>query len=75
MEYEIGCQGILRKHEEKRVKLYASDFLTEKMCNCKQGVMAGHDGQFLYHGTSEAGGAILNPPAWHPQSTKWVIME
>jgi hypothetical protein len=35
MEYEIGCEGILRKHEDLRVKLYASDFLTEKMCNSK----------------------------------------
>jgi hypothetical protein len=44
MEYKIGCQGILRKHEDPRVKLYASNFLTEKMCNNKLGVMVGEGG-------------------------------
>jgi hypothetical protein len=63
-------RDILRKHEDPRVKLYASDFLTGKMCNGM-----GHDDQSVYRGPPEARGAILNPPARHPQSTKWVSME
>jgi hypothetical protein len=41
MEYEIGCQGILGKHEDPTVKLYALDFLTAKMCNKEYGMMGG----------------------------------
>jgi hypothetical protein len=70
MEYEIGCQGILRKHEDPTVKLYASEFLTAKMCNTEQGMMGEYDGQSVYHGTPEARGAILSPPAREPAIEK-----
>jgi hypothetical protein len=50
-------------------------FLTGKMCNSKQGMRAGHHDQSVYRGPPEARGEILNPPARHPQSTKWVSME
>jgi hypothetical protein len=66
MEYEIGCQGILRKHEDPMVKLYASEFFTAKMCNIEQGMMGGSDNQSVYHGTPKARGAILSPPAREP---------
>jgi hypothetical protein len=54
MEYEIGCQGILRKHEDPTVKLYASEILTAKMCNTEHGMMGESGGQSVYRGTPEA---------------------
>jgi hypothetical protein len=33
-------------------------------------MMGGYDDQFVYHGTSKARGAILNPPAWEPAIEK-----
>ena len=66
MEYKIGCQGILKKHEDPTVKLYASDFLTVKNCNREQGMMGGYGEKFVYRGTSEARRAFLNPLAREP---------
>jgi hypothetical protein len=70
MEYEIGCQGILRKHEDPTVKLYASKFFTAKMCNMEKGMMGESDGQSVYCGTPEARGTILSPPAREPAIEK-----
>ena len=53
MEYEIGCQGILRKHEDPTVKLYASEILSENKCNTEQGMMEEYDNQSVYRGTLE----------------------
>jgi hypothetical protein len=64
MEYEIGCQGILRKHEDPKVKLYASDILTAKMCNTKQDMMGEFGVQSIYRGNPEVRGIILSPPVW-----------
>jgi hypothetical protein len=51
MEYEIGCQGILRRREDPTVKLYVSKILSAKMCNTEQGMMGESDGQSVYRGT------------------------
>jgi hypothetical protein len=59
-------RNIHRKHEDPSIKFYASNFLTGKMCNSKQGVMVGHDSQSVYRGPPEERGAILNLPARHP---------
>jgi hypothetical protein len=63
MEYEIGYQGILRKHEDSMIKLYASQFLTEKMCNTEHGTMGESNDQSVYPATLEYRGAILSPLA------------
>jgi hypothetical protein len=70
MEYEIGCQGILRKHEDPTIKLYASELFTAKMCNTEQGMMGEFGGQYVYRGTPEARGTILSPPAQEPAIEK-----
>jgi hypothetical protein len=70
MEYEIGCQGILRKHDDPTVKLDASKILTTKMCNTKQGMMGDSGSQYVYRGTPEARGTILSPPAREPAIEK-----
>jgi hypothetical protein len=51
MEYEIGCQGILRRREDPTVKLYVSEILSAKMCNMEHGMMGESDGQSVYRGT------------------------
>jgi hypothetical protein len=72
MEYEIGCQGILGKHEKPTVKLYASEFFTAKMCNIEQGMMGESGDQSVYHRTPKARGTIFSPPAREPMIEKVV---
>jgi hypothetical protein len=66
MEYEIGCQGILKKHEDPTAKLYASKCFTAKICNTEQGMMGGSGGQSIYRETPEAISEILSPPTREP---------
>jgi hypothetical protein len=70
IEYEIGCQGILRRREGPTVKLYVSEILSAKMCNMEQGMMGESGGQSVYRGTlgvvcrsQNNRSAILSPPA------------
>jgi hypothetical protein len=45
-------------------------FLTRQMFDSKQGMRAGHHGQYVYREPPEARGEIFNLPARHPQSRK-----